>query len=251
MNTTQLAHLQDQVIKDIQFESHTAFGVENINPNDIKKLKRNLWVKMAEKFAPCNLVVRNLCILALVDKDYWHYKRRIMNQIYKLKGADLWKEGYSYWLYTKPILQIYADFYEYTSIKMFIEEIDKDFQTTSYRRSDGLLYPAPFGDVRDEPLEQCLQSQDVNLYSRCKSGSGWMMRESINGIVYYNIKPFTVGLNGHCPAENITVKIGDGRPLLRTEKCDWIAFPFYQGYDKKYKNKWDKIRSTLKLIGRD
>jgi len=235
MNTTQLAQLQDKIIGQLQIG-------EPVSPKDIKKLKKNLWVKVAEKMAPNNLVIRNLCILALTTGESWHYKRRIMNLIYKIRGADLWKEGYSYWRYTKTVLFMYAKFFDYISIKMFIESIDKEFQETAYRRNDGYLYPAPFGDVRNEPLEACLQNPSINC--RRKGGVSWMWREFKNGFIYYHISPAPLGMNNHTPGEDQTIKIIEGFPYLRKYKV-WVPYPFYQGYDKKYKNKWSMIKDTF------
>ena len=239
MNQTQLAQLQDKIIYQIQ-------NNQKVDPKDIKKLRNNFWVKIAEKMAPNNLVVRNLCILALFDKRYWLYKRRIMNLIYKLRGVDLWKEGYSYWLYTKPVLQMYAKFYEYMSINLFIHSIDKEFHETAYVGEDGRLYPAPFGDVRKEPLEDEFQ---VDVDTRKKDGVSWMWREYKDGEIYYHISPAPLGGNTHCPAEEQTVWIRNGKPYLRTKhNKDWIAYPFYEGYDKKYKNKLSMIKDLLNPV---
>ncbi len=235
MNTTELAKLQDEVIYKIIYGN-------NPSSKNIKKLKRNLWVKIAEKTAPNNLVVRNFCILALVNEiPYWEARRKILSIIEKLSGNCLWKEGYSYWRYTKPILQKFAFTFDYKSIQSHIYVVDKYFQKTSYIKN-GYLYPAPFGDVRDEPLEQSLQNYSVDLTKR--EGCGWMWREQKAGNLYYYICPATVGFNTHCPSKNIKIMI---RPdnIYFCENKIWKVYKFYQGYDKKYKNKWEAFKDTF------
>lgn len=237
MTTTELAKLQDNVIQTILL---------NLNPipSNIKKLKKNLWVKIAEKTAPNNLVIRNLCILALTgDIKYWKARPRIQKMIQSISGNCLWKEGYSYWLYTKPILQKFAITFDYTSIISVIKRIDRDFWDTSYERN-GQLYPAPFGDVRDEPLEEWLQVYRPDLTQ--STGCLWMKREYKNDLIYYEIHPSTVGFNTHCPSVQQKIKIIEGIPYIHKQYgYGWLRYSFYKGYDKKYNSRLDAFKDTF------
>lgn len=236
MNTTELAKLQDDVIDTI-LKNYVPV------PSHIKKLRRNVWCKIAERTAPNNLVIRNLCILAIADTlDFSEARVRIRNMIRKLYGYTMWKEGYSYWLYTKPILAKFGRVFSYPSFEELIKSVDGDFVRTAYLR-DGKLYPAPFGDVRDEPLEDALQGKHPDLGKR--DGCSWMWREySEMGFINYYICPATVGFNTHCPSENQKIKIIDGLPYLKKNNV-WVRYRFYEGYDKKYKNKWAAFKDTF------
>ena len=53
------------------------------------------------------------------------------------------------------------------------------------------------------------------------------------------------GLNTHCPSKKQKIWIRGNQVLLQKKNGYWITYPFYQGYDKKYKNKWDAFKDTF------
>jgi len=224
-NGTELAKAQDSLF-DVYRKN------EHISKNTVDSLAKNIWVQAASKLAPGNLVIRQWCLIDLF-KDTCLHKRPIKSSIkyltYDEDSVSLWAEGYSYWLYTKSFLQEWSDVFAIEGIKKKISQIDRGFLRTSYKR-DGNWYPAPLGDLRDEPLEESLQYDHL-----CQSRLG-ILRFDCNTKTY-KILGDPIGLNPHIPADTFEVKIIMGYPK---------NFDFYKGYDKKYKSKKEEWADILK-----
>jgi hypothetical protein len=116
-----------------------------------------------------------------------------------------------------------------------IDEIDRSFFATSYQRNS-LRYPAPFGDLRDIPLEPVLQSMQPIVES-CNKGC--VLKKSDTS---YTIFGWPVGLNPHIPAKTYDINIMNGIP---------VGFTFYTGYDKKYPSvisEWADILNPKRIF---
>ena len=199
-----------------------------VSSTELTRLASNLWVRTAAVTAPGNLVVRHYCLIDIITKQT-NYFSAIENQIRRLtywkSGASnlflLWAEGYSYWRYTKPFLQMYT---ERLGKIFIIDRVDLGFQKTAYLRGTATnytLYPAPYGDLRDEPLEPALQDRakiehDVTITP--------VKRFSLR----YDITGLPIGLNAHIPMVDSTVRIVKDIPT---------PFTWYTGYNNKYPNK--------------
>ena len=219
---TPLAFFQDKLIKQaIQDKSYF------LNEEDFRRLNTNMWVTLAGRIAPNNLVIRHLCL-----QDIFNGKREHLDEINRLFNLlapyRLWLEGYSYWLYSKYILMEWGEKYHPTLINQ-IKQVDENFAKTSYRGHDGLLYPAPFGDLRLQHLEEALLNiipeDGVNIFPVCRMG------------ITYKIKAAPLGGNTHTPIKNDLLLIKEGLPE---------GFKFYEGYDKKYKNGFEEFLDLIR-----
>lgn len=227
-----LADFQDKKFQDYLYG-------ESLSKVEKKRLTRNMWVKMAESLAPSNLVIRQYCLIDLYKGKTFH-RKRIKNQL-NILGKDIWREGYSYWLYVKPLLFEYHK--KFNRYGPFIEDMDRKFQETSYLWKDGKLYPAPFGDIRRSPLENEFQSglpiqSSKDLYPLS-------IEVIFPDTIVYKIKGSALGFNTHIPLEDqIVVTTTD---TIYINKCDnsQVPFEWYKGYDKKYEDKSAEFKDTF------
>lgn len=216
---TSLAVFQDRLIKQVRKKDLT------ISRKDLRRLNGNLWVCAAARLGPNNLVIRHRCL-----QDIFNGKRSNRVKILRLFDTltpGLWAEGYSYWKYTKEILSAWANLYQ-TSFCTLISEVDTNFVRTAYTGKDGKLWPAPFGDLREEPLEDSLQGKEAESKVTCSPVT------KIEDI--YRVSPYPLGENLHTVVKGYTVRIRDGVPE---------GFKFYEGYDKKYTNKVSEALDML------
>lgn len=232
-----LAHFQDNKFKEYQE------GKKELTKKEKIRFKKNLWIKMSDKLAPSNLVIRHYCLIDLYDKKS-HNKRKIQNLL-DLLGDGLYKEGYSYWLYVKPFLVEYSK--KYKLFDCFIKDMDLKFQKTAYLGTDGKLYPAPFGDLRHIPLE--LEYQSSGPVSENTKIYPVIVKIKPDYIEYF-IQRCPLGFNTHIPDKTQTVKVSnDGSEICVldyikfSEKCE--PFVWYKGYDKKYKDKEEEFKDTF------
>jgi len=214
--------------------------------SEIRRLKDNLWVKLASRLVPGNLVIRHY-VLIDYSNNYYKYTDKILSLIKKLcwytnsRKHLLWAEGYSYWLYTKPFLQYYAikancvhsNITLISPFEYFISEIDQGFADTAYYRKD-ILYPAPFGDLRDTPLEQHLQSQTPDINAEIVPLYKYNQKYTIHGS--------PIGFNTHIPKDSYRIDAASGIPIDPDKS---VPFKFYEGYSLKYKNKWQELLDTF------
>jgi len=214
---TPLARFQDDLLTRIKNHENIIF-----DKNIISRLEDNMWVKSAEKLAPNNLVIRQYCLIDILTTQPRN-AQKIELLIQKLAPQGycgrLWAEGYSYWEYTKQAIDLWIENVKHLhGLNCYLIDIDRGFQETSYER-EGIRYPAPFGDVRDEPLRPELQyrnTQQVFIWS------GRFLKKSYDR---YWISPYLLGGNTHTPSKESSVVIKDGRP---------VNFKFYTGYDNKF-----------------
>jgi hypothetical protein len=229
-NSTALARHQTELLN--KYKNHEA-----VSDSEIKSLENNLWVKSAVKLAPGNLVVRQWCLIDLLRNNPAHAR-----DIHRLTGClsynkQLWAEGYSYFLYTREILDVWVDAFPTAittpNIKEILSLIDMGFMRTAYKR-DVSWYPVPFGDVRDQPLDSQLQAKcDSIAHEPCTAGPVTMVYgESPE----YNVVGQPIGMNTHIPKDNYTIQVVYGIPY---------GYVFYTGYENKYKNKEEEARDLL------
>jgi hypothetical protein len=213
-----------------------------IPAQEVSGLENILWINLAITFAPCNLVIRQWCLLDLL-KNNLRNKDNVANMISRLsyQGGNLYRiyaEGYSYWQYTRMILDTwvvkFGGITDMSGVKRLIEEIDQGFVRTAYLRG-GIWYPAPFGDLRDVPLDKELQITHIINNMTVKNVSVSMLT---GGTLKYVIKGGPIGLNTHIPKNDSTIMVVNGIPQ---------GFKFYTGYDKKYKNKMDEMIDTFDM----
>lgn len=233
-NGTALAVQQDQYIPLYK-------NGGSLSSKQISDMEQNVWVATAAKTAPNNLVLRQWALIDLF-KGIPERKDNILKLFdllsYKETGIyRIWAEGYSYYGYTMAAVQLWIEkFKNQTDLSNVIninEKIKQGFIITSYRRN-GILYPAPFGDLRDEPL-----SPELQIFND-KPSNITVSNVTINrgNNITYNIIGRPIGLNVHIPKDNFNVTIINGIPS---------GFKFYQGYDKKYKNSWDEYCDTFNI----
>lgn len=222
---------ETKVLKGIPFEK-----------DEIRRLKDNLWVKLASRLAPGNLVIRHY-VLIDYSNYYYEYPDKILSLIKKLCRYTteskhlLWAEGYSYWLYTKPFIEYYAYGHipgtVFTPFSYFISVIDQGFADTAYYRN-GILYPAPIGDLRDIPLEKHLQNHTP--YTNVEIDTLYKYNQK------YTIHGSPIGLNTHVSKDSYRIDTASGTPI---DPDKGIPFKFYEGYNLKYKNKWRELLDTF------
>jgi len=225
------------LIQDYNFENGSSLAdtqddlfIKYQEGNDINTnyLEHNVWVSFAKVLAPSNLVVRQYVLVDLFNNNI-NNEKNIIKQIDKIGSHNndcIWTEGYSYWLYTKPFLLEYDSKY----ISDFIICVDEGFVSTAYVNND-ILYPAPFGDLRFQPLEDKFQNKTAVYHITIGPVSK-------NGTIY-SIDKFSLGFNTHSPVKS-KIDIINGSPYENNNSFKW-----YEGYDKKYENKWEAIIDTL------
>lgn len=237
------------------FKSGTALAVEQqknldlykkgiaLNEEDLTGLEKNLWVSLASVLAPNNLVLRQWCLIDLF-RDRPTNKEKILKIIDVLSygknsGPDrIWGEGYSYFNYCLDTLNPWMEKFNgdatVKKISALIEAINRGFIATSYLR-DGTWYPAPYGDLREEPLRPSLQ---IKHTERDTVISNITVKYGSANKIDYVIKARPLGLNTHITLYDSSIYVIDGVPN---------GFLFYQGYDKKYKNKFAELFDTLNI----
>lgn len=222
---TKLAKSQDSLISKIKANPDKDYYDKDL----LHRLSSNVWVKWAAELAPNNLVVRQWCLEDIV-RGIPKNAQKIHSMCYTLAPFPgyLWCEGYSYWRYTAEAIDLYIERFDDMDdryvhyVKSIKEYIEQAFIRSSYIGIDGLLRPAPFGDLRDIPIIRESRKRS-NLIE-----SAFMGKFLEKGRDVYYIRPFYRGMNGHTPSKKRTIRIVNGRPE---------GFKFYTGYDKKYDNK--------------
>jgi len=231
INGTALAVQQDQYLQKF-YEGGT------LSSKEISDMEQNMWVFSASKLAPCNLVIRQYALIDLFKDTLLHRNQilRLLNILtYNQEGYKIYAEGYSYFGYTMDILKLWVEKFELknTEIRKIIDEINQGFVATSYLRN-GILYPAPFGDLRDIPLNADLQI--LHEIKTIKISNVILNYVDSEKNIWYSLKGAPLGCNTHVLKDDHFVRIVDGVPL---------NFKFYEGYDKKYKNKFEEYSDTF------
>lgn len=199
----------------------------------VDELSDNTWVETANEIAPSNIVIRQYCLIDLINDKPDHHEIIVKHVNSLSYGGKIWAEGYSYWQYTEYFLHEwivkFKDDVDVNELTTLTINIKKGFAKTAYQR-DSIWYPAPFGDLRDVPLNDQLQE-------KCKPPIEYPIEHSIitidtvNTWLKYTIKGKPVGLNGHVPKDTFYVEIINGQP----------NFKFYTGYSDKYKNATEEM----------
>lgn len=229
-NGTSLAVQQDQYLQLYKSNGR-------LTSQQITEMERNLWVSTAAKMAPGNLVVRQWALIDLFKNTFSNKNQiyNIMNVLSYRESSDkrIWAEGYSYFNYTMAVVDEWIRKFgsNVLDVSQLVEKIKLGFIATAYPRG-GVLYPAPFGDLRNEPL-----SQDLQIQRRIATITVSNITLNYNnGNIRYGIIGRPIGLNVHIPKDNYTVDVNNGVPS---------GFKFYEGYNKKYKNSWDEFKDTF------
>ena len=229
-NSTKLADHQTEL-----FERYKS--KQFVSEKEIQQLENNLWVRSAAKLAPSNLVIRQWCLIDLLRNKPDHSLN--VNKFVKCMSYNkqIWCEGYSYWLYTRSILDAWVKiFYWDTNVKNIgeiITSVDMGFVKTAYKRGN-LFYPAPYADIRNEPLDQKLQEICYSLiHETCTIG---VVSVRYGADTVYNISAIPIGMNTHVPKNDYSIFISSGQPF---------GFKFYEGYDKKYETIMDETKDLL------
>jgi len=111
--------------------------------------------------------------------------------------------------------------------------VDNGFERTAYKRGN-TWYPAPFGDLRDAPLDFNLQrSCEWATHKTCTIG---IVTISVGADTVYTIKAQPIGMNIHVPKNDTVVKIAGGVPQ---------GFIFYTGIENKYKDKDEEYKDCM------
>ena len=220
-----------------------------LSSKQISDMEQNLWVATASKVAPSNLVLRQWALIDLFKGRPFHSESilKLLDILSYKEEQDLliYAEGYSYFKYTMDILNVWiTKFDSHTSLSALsairaiialIARIEQGFIATAYIRG-GVLYPAPFGDVYDEPLSPDLQI--LHPMKTIRISNVIMNYLESENRVWYSIEGRPIGLNTHIPVNDYTVTLLNGTPT---------NFRFYQGYSKKYSSAWEKFKDTANL----
>ena len=124
--------------------------------------------------------------------------------------------------------------FRFTDTHFIEKSLDAGFIKTAYKRNDK-WYPAPFGDLKDLPLTEDLQTVCDSLIDSAAAGIIKMKKEN-KILISYIIQAKPIGMNFHIPKRDTVIKIFDGIP---------VNFKFYGGYEKKYKNKEEETFDLL------
>lgn len=246
MHGTKLATFQTNWIKKLQkrFVNSEFVSDEQLEEEQVvaKEMSKNIWVKIARKVAPNNLVLRQYCLIDILNRSPDNYDKiyKLISQISPVSpNGRLWLEGYTYWLYCKTVLSMYSEFFENKHrcnisipLSLIIVEIDNCFQKISYSDYLNVLYPAPFGDLRKTSLENHLQDEKMCIPNL----SIYPVKKMSNESVKYEVKKSLLGFNTHTPDRTYKAKIGE----VMIEN-----FKFYHGFENKYSSKFEEIKDTF------
>lgn len=230
---SELANFQDEIFRKYKENPSTSWS-----NHTIEKLSKNRWIKLASKLGPNNLVIRNHCLVDLLRKNQDH-RDEILKLCHVLAPSGLWLEGYSYWVYTEPFLSAYETS-SYASpatsiaLRDFRTQVQKAFIQTAYSRL-GILYPAPFGDLRNTALAPSLQTAEIPDIAQ--------KHPVMKQLPRYYITPKPLGFNLHTGTKESVYIIDSGIP----KKPNGDTFVWYEGYDKKYPTKIKEIQDMMNL----
>lgn len=223
-------YIRNKPVGQIQFPGETA----------VKSVENNLWIPLAEKLAPNNLVIRQLCLIDIFRNKPANASRilNLMNILSYWNGTErVWAEGYSYFQYTFQILGVWISKFvgSYGSVvvpvRNIVTYVNAGFVATSYKRGN-IYYPAPFGDLTNTPLVQDLQ---INHPIVTKT-IGPVKIEVVGGNPKYTITAKPLGLNLHCPVNNYSLSVVNGTP---------VGYKFYTSYTAKYPSQVTEISDML------
>lgn len=190
----------------------------------VNYLTSNAWLILANKLAPGNLTIRKWALLDLYNNVPAN-RVQIENQMMLLSYQNkIWSEGYSYWLYLRNVVDVWRTRFPSSATKIngIINTVDSAFVRTAYLRGS-VWYPAPYGDLRDVPLNPALQVP----HTMQNSTTGIVQLTVAGGVATYKITGSPIGLNLHVPVNTSIIKIVGGIPQ---------SFVFYTGMEYKYKN---------------
>ena len=223
--------------QDVLFQKYT--NNEYIAEREADSLSNNVWFYIASQTAPSNLVIRQMVLIDIIRKKPEHGKQ--IDSLLSLLscGGELYLEGYSYWRYTEPSIRYWVhefleEIYKYNMIKN-VNSINLGFIITAYKR-DNVYYPAPYGDLRDEPLSEELQRQC--MFNKFKSVQHSFIELDVvddSNFVYKMIEARPIGLNTHIFVEPHYIEFINGKS----------NFTFYNGYDKKYGSKKEELKDLF------
>lgn len=225
MGGTETAEFQEMLIT-----RYLEQGPTKLSRKEKRKLNNNVWINLANKTAISNLTVRNLALqLAYgVSKNLLETNVRLYRQVHLLSGhGQLWAEGYSYWMYTVKALGMLT--YENSMVdynKNIIPRINLNWIKSGWLDGDYLM-PAPFGDLRDYPLNGDKNDLDLNFDCAFFAKKGNK----------YHIKPYPIGFNSHVETQEKQLKIIDGGVVG--------DFKWYDGYENKYIGKIEEVKDYL------
>ena len=242
-----LAVSQDNIIASI-------IARRTVSEAQIRMLENDVWIPLAERLAPCNLVIRQLCLIDVLRNKTNNYNRilALLNKVsYKTdvtipkfsgpgtQQVRIFAEGYSYWEYTMNALTLWiAKFLttqsaQVTNVRTLVTKIYNGFVATSYKRGT-VFYPAPFGDLFDIPLNQ----QDWQVPHTPVNVTIANVKMNVAGgvVTSYNISSRPLGCNLHTVVNNYTSNIASGRPT---------NFTYYTGYSVKYRVAGSEIADML------
>ncbi len=228
-----LAEFQDQKFEDYK-------GGKSLTEEEKNRLEKNMWVITARELAIGNLPVRQYCLIDLYNNS--NNNKDIIKVMLDTLGNQIWREGYTYWLYTKPFLMEY--YKKFGLFGSFVDEMDAKFKRISYEGFENIYFPAPYGDVRKTQLEKFLQNDSIIV-----KANDIIFPVSKNtilpGIIEYTVEGCPIGFNTHVPNERQIIKvIGKSKVCVYTnDSCS--DFSWYEGYDKKYDGKLSEYMDTF------
>lgn len=247
-----LAPLQDGYISILNRNFNAKISNAQLN-----NLIYDIWVPLAARLAPNNLVIRQYCLIDIFSNNIKNYSM-ILNQMNKISYktdvtipkfsgsgtqlARIWGEGYSYFEYTMNAVRIWINKFMYSypvqtaTIQTLANKIYAGFVATSYKRGN-LWYPVTLGDLwpislTSNPVQNQIDHTPINGLV-----IGPVKMNVSNGVVTsYNITAKPLGCNLHTSVNNYNTNIVSGLPT---------NFAFYQGYGKKYPTKAKEIVDML------
>lgn len=228
-----LAQFQDQKLKDYK-------DGKQLTKEEEIRLENNLWVITAKKLAIGNLPVRQYCLIDLFNDN--DRNKNIIKMMLDTLGNQIWREGYTYWLYTKPFLMEY--YKKFSLFGSFVDKLDHKFKRIGYEGFEGIYFPTPYGDVRKIPLRRHLQ--DDKIITKANDIIFPISKNTIlPGVIEYTVEKCPVGFNTHVPNERRIIRIIGKETICVYVNNSCSEFSWYEGYDKKYDGKLSEYMDTF------
>jgi hypothetical protein len=217
---------------------------ERLSEAELAALRGNAWIATAKHLAPGNLVLRQWALIDMASGEPEN-AARILEMMELLapdsgSGVRVWAEGYSYWGYVRGPLALWTATFAHDAaasrVRFILDAVDSGFARTAYAR-DGTWYPAPFGDLREEPLQEPALGIRRAMPPPGPVSTAFVTVTFTDDGARYRVVANPLGLNTHVPVDARVVEVRDGVSA---------GLRFYEGYDRKYADAREESADLLR-----
>jgi hypothetical protein len=225
-------------------------------------LRGNIWIRIAAKVAPGNLVIRHRCLIDLLSNTPKHAAQIKQMILLCSRDGELWLEGANYWFEdTLSVLNVWMMQFPATSMQLginkLVEQISNNFVASSYKAADGTWRAVPLGDTYDRAIPELNKPELHRITAELRLGNiSSTVFESPNNTDYEILSSY-LGINWHACGSRYVIILNGNIISINGREYKW-----YDGNKKKYVKKgkysywlelqdtfrWCRVKSALSLI---